>query len=615
MADIRSKAIANGTYMKAPNGEKSNLNEAQWLHVRTKSFKEWFGDWENYFKKQFLLNGDSVSNLIGNEFSRIEGKTLTDQVSEYFDSIGNKAISPLYGEVILDRNGVDDSLGHGMGRKKAIAYAAVKDVIEKGILLDYDKNHKDRGYDSAVIAAPIKIGGDTYVCSVIITRKEDNRFYLHEVIEQKKLSENASKPVQQEHLPKAFAKIYKNIISASDNVSKIIDENGEPKVVYHGGTLTNVFDFSKSWSKEPYIYTTNVKEEADVYAEGKGGKTKALFVNIKNPHIINTETPNYIEIYKKEAFQKFKGIDTAPINFYEKGLKVIEKEPVNKNPKYWKKVEFKGDLFSVWSRENVIQQYFPSAKMYQWKDKYDGSVNENEVNIDYNGYTYTLYDVGKTNAVSHRTARLAHEKGAKNVYTQSLFQGQIQKALDNGNDGVVFEDILDLHTELDDSQQRIADQYVAFNPNQIKSATINLGTYSKEENDIRYAIESNEQTAPTPQTSQQKDITTQALEHTIDVMGVHGKEVYNIAGMKEEDVFNPNNPLHIIGEKGAEALDALEQVTTRLDNLNLAKSMESFFEMDAKSIKLTTGWEKGKDGKWRYEISDIKIKEDFIEKT
>ena len=28
MADIRSKAIANGTYMKAPNGEKSNLNEA-----------------------------------------------------------------------------------------------------------------------------------------------------------------------------------------------------------------------------------------------------------------------------------------------------------------------------------------------------------------------------------------------------------------------------------------------------------------------------------------------------------------------------------------------------------------------------------------------------------
>lgn len=31
----------------APNGHPSNLNERQWVHVRTKAFKEWFGDWEN----------------------------------------------------------------------------------------------------------------------------------------------------------------------------------------------------------------------------------------------------------------------------------------------------------------------------------------------------------------------------------------------------------------------------------------------------------------------------------------------------------------------------------------------------------------------------------------
>ena len=44
---IVSNAKANGTYLKAPNGKKSNLNEAQWAQVRTKEFKEWFGDWEN----------------------------------------------------------------------------------------------------------------------------------------------------------------------------------------------------------------------------------------------------------------------------------------------------------------------------------------------------------------------------------------------------------------------------------------------------------------------------------------------------------------------------------------------------------------------------------------
>ncbi len=44
---LKSKTIANGTFMKAPNGKNSNLSERQWLQVRTKAFKEWFGDWEN----------------------------------------------------------------------------------------------------------------------------------------------------------------------------------------------------------------------------------------------------------------------------------------------------------------------------------------------------------------------------------------------------------------------------------------------------------------------------------------------------------------------------------------------------------------------------------------
>ncbi len=47
IADIIAKAKANGSYMKAPNGEPTNLTERQWAQVRTKAFKEWFGDWEN----------------------------------------------------------------------------------------------------------------------------------------------------------------------------------------------------------------------------------------------------------------------------------------------------------------------------------------------------------------------------------------------------------------------------------------------------------------------------------------------------------------------------------------------------------------------------------------
>lgn len=44
---IRKKAVADGTFMKAPNGANTNLTEDQWLSVRTAAFKSWFGDWEH----------------------------------------------------------------------------------------------------------------------------------------------------------------------------------------------------------------------------------------------------------------------------------------------------------------------------------------------------------------------------------------------------------------------------------------------------------------------------------------------------------------------------------------------------------------------------------------
>ena len=43
---IIAEAKKNGTYLKAPNGEDTNLDSDQWATVRTSNFKNWFGDWE-----------------------------------------------------------------------------------------------------------------------------------------------------------------------------------------------------------------------------------------------------------------------------------------------------------------------------------------------------------------------------------------------------------------------------------------------------------------------------------------------------------------------------------------------------------------------------------------
>ena len=62
------------------------------------------------------------------------------------------------------------------------------------------------------------------------------------------------------------------------------------------------------------------------------------------------------------------------------------------------------------------------------------------------------------------------------------------------------------------------------------------------------------------------------------------------------------------GEKGAAEADKAEEKNYRMDNLKVAEEMERG-KKDAKVIKLATGWERGADGKWRYEMPDAKIKD------
>ena len=93
----------------------------------------------------------------------------------------------------------------------------------------------------------------------------------------------------------------------------------------------------------------------------------------------------------------------------------------------------------------------------------------------------------------------------------------------------------------------INEEWVAFEPSQIKSATDNVGTFDGSNPDIRYQF---------------------------------------------------------VGEKGAAAMDKAEEASVRLDNLSVAREMEAAGK-DAKAVKLATGWERGADGKWRYEIEDF----------
>lgn len=65
------------------------------------------------------------------------------------------------------------------------------------------------------------------------------------------------------------------------------------------------------------------------------------------------------------------------------------------------------------------------------------------------------------------------------------------------------------------------------------------------------------------------------------------------------------NEHQFIGRFGAEDADKADGDTQRIRNLGIAESMEKSGK-DARQIKAATGWERGKDGLWRYEIVDFK---------
>lgn len=106
--------------------------------------------------------------LTGKEFQK-DGVPLTEKVPAWYDEqFQGVANSPDLGDVRLDLEGVKDSIGHGIGREKSAAFAAVPDIVRRGTVFDQKSNWKGRGYATSVIAAPVRIGDTDYAGEVVV---------------------------------------------------------------------------------------------------------------------------------------------------------------------------------------------------------------------------------------------------------------------------------------------------------------------------------------------------------------------------------------------------------------------------------------------------------------
>ena len=107
--DVRAKYENTDKWLKAPNGEDTNLTEKQWLQVRTDNFKKWFGDWENdpeNASKVVDKNGEplTVSHSTNHVFDEFIYKQKSDAgwlgAGYYF--FGDRSLDGHYGRHVME---------------------------------------------------------------------------------------------------------------------------------------------------------------------------------------------------------------------------------------------------------------------------------------------------------------------------------------------------------------------------------------------------------------------------------------------------------------------------------------------------------------------------------
>ena len=283
IATILKKAKANGTFMKAPNGKPTNLTEKQWLQVRTKAFKEWFGDWEKVARSSKYRESNDIPNSITSATYQGVGvgpaefdADMAPDGGKRIIVLGNKYIGeiPIFetkdkikmGGAIGAATEIEEEYrGKGYGKKAHIALANI--AKSEGKVLYSDSSNSDA--EDALWKSLVKEG-----IAEVVSEKPKVGHWNHTTYR-----------IINDALPQAD-----DIDSGDRDVSKVVDENGEPLVVYHHTDNSNLAEFSTDFDN--YFAKDGGTKEAIFFDENKTGTLNRkydipVFLNIKDLHEYN----------------------------------------------------------------------------------------------------------------------------------------------------------------------------------------------------------------------------------------------------------------------------------------------------------------------------------------
>lgn len=283
-------------YMKAPNGKDSNLSEEEWITVRTENFKKWAGDWEKAGVKDRLENQtpihvDVVHTGDSHEIKKNEAAKLLPK---------SDTVQKIIGTVVVSRNGVRESVHHSRTNEKLDVIPRLKEIAEQSEYLGAMDDLNGLPITNHYFATKINHDGADKIVFLRVREKGNTKnFYVHDVFVEDDIKQKVSSLQTSPQSWKNFAAIrgtdlYKAILQdiySAGNTTKILDENGEPKVMYHG---TNAYDLQVfKLGKKGYlggaIYLTEDRKLAERYTDY--GTVIESFVNARNPLVVETNNP------------------------------------------------------------------------------------------------------------------------------------------------------------------------------------------------------------------------------------------------------------------------------------------------------------------------------------
>lgn len=299
-AGIVARAKADGTYMKAPNGQPSKLTPRQWVQVRTKAFKEWFGDWAKAARIEKLRKSKPIVRK-GDEYKgkyELNSRSAEDYV---IHSLRGEYPNNDTGDVIRITRASRKVAHHDAENEvhlRSIAY--IPEMIKNAVFIEESPNEKGSKFDSyRYYVVGVKIGGVDYTAKLVVGVKDGESYYDHSLTEIEKnnlidLTDGVKADVSGNEAAPFTGKDKRLLSILQTDCSKVVDENGEPMVVYHG-TQEEFNAFDKDAVRERgdgvkgFFFAPAARREsvAGYYAQ-HGGSIMPVFLNLKRPLVRST---------------------------------------------------------------------------------------------------------------------------------------------------------------------------------------------------------------------------------------------------------------------------------------------------------------------------------------